>query len=968
MTADRVLIGVLGQLMVTRDGADVPIASAKQRVLLAVLLAHPDGPVAVDRLVEILWPGRRPASARANVQTFVHRLRGHLGAETIVSHPGGYQWNGDPGGSDAALFEQAVTAGRAARENGDLPRAADDYRSGLILWRGNAFDGLRDVGPLTVEAARLDELRLVALQECYDCELALDRHRALIPELLALVADHPLQEHFLAQAMTALHGAGRSSDALELYRTARRQLASEIGVEPGRAVRALQQSILAQTAGPAGAAAGGGAAPDGAADAPADSADTPRTAESVGPAQLPAAPAAFIGRDEDVEDLVAALLTGGQAPGLAIVTGPGGVGKSALALHTAHRLTDHFPDGQLYLDLRGATPGMTPLEPNEALSRLVRALAPAVQLPPGPIDEVAARFRSLLAGRRILLLLDDATDAAQVRPLLPGSATCAVLITSRRPLPTLDGAHRRRIGELSAGQAVQLLGALVGDGRVASEPSAAAEVVNWCDRLPLAICLAGAKLAGRPHWTVETLRGRLAGDDQRLDEFEIEDRGVRRSFALSSAELSPTGAELFALLGTLPIPEVGVPLVAALAETTEWPAQCLLDELVDAQLIQPVAGGRYRLHDLLRLFARERAQSGRPAVDVPAALRKILHLYLATAIGATAHLQERNPWKWRHLPTTLSSDPVAFADAAAARSWYSAELPAMVDVAAMAATVSAELAALVIALATAQRPMLQALGHWREALALAGSMQIAARTTGDPTHRAQADQELAVLLCFTGHPADGLEHGRRALAAWRRGGDRVGEAHGLMAVASALRGLDRHDELLTVIEQSLVLRRESGDRSGEVGVLIELGLCHLRRGDLAAARTANLQAEATAKKFDLGRKLAVTTGNLAEIDRRAADLDAAIAGFERALQIDRAEGLADSVFVAEHLWGLGRALQQRADERRSTARPDDLERARTCWHRSAGVLAAVGLITEDERREITATPAPRMPQALELAF
>lgn len=960
MSGDEIRIGVLGPLSVARGGSEVEVRSAKQRLLLAVLVSQAGQPITLDRLVEILWPGSAPASARANVQTYMHRLRGLLGGDAIRSRAGGYQLS-EAVICDAAQFERDVAGARGTRDDGDLHGAAAAYRVALQAWRGEAFDGLADAVPLAVEAARLDELRLVARQECYDCELALGHHRSLIPELTRAVADHPLDEHLLAQAMTALDGSGRSADALEMFRRARRRMAEALGVEPGPSLQELHRSILAHSAD--GGAAGGiaGANParsDGGSVALAEP-------EPITPAQLPAAVSPFVGREEEVEALTSAVLATGHAPAVVIITGAGGVGKSTLAIHAAHQVSDRFPDGQLYVDLRGATPGLSPLSPADALTGFVGALGPPGEQPPTTLDELTARFRSLVAGRRVLVVLDDASNAVQLRPILPGSPTCAVLITSRGPLAALEGAQRHWVGELAPQHAKELLAALAGDGRIGDEPAAADDVLAWCDRLPLAISLAGAKLAARPHWTVGTLRDRLAADDRRLDELEVEDRGVRRSFALSTADLSPGATELFVLLGCLPAPDVGIDIAAALIGAPAAATQSLLDELTDAHLVQAVEGERYRVHDLLRLFARELARSRGHEPTVAAAIRRVLHLYLATARANADLFIEPNEWKMRLVPDVLDREPLRFADAEAARAWYAIELPGMIDIATHAAAMPGELPGLVIALATAQRTLLQVVGRWHEARAMAGAMRVAAKTTGDPLHQAQADQDQAVMECYFGRPEAGLDHGRRALAFWRSSGDKLGEAHGLIAVADALALLDRHEEQLAVTVDGLRVRREIGDRPGEAGVLLELGLYHLQRGDLCAARSVTSEAAEIADELDLGRLRSLALGNEGEICRRSGEFDDAIRTFEHALEVDTAIGLDGTVVEAEHWWGLGLALRERSGEHPGGS---DARRARECWRRAASVLLAVGLITKAEQEQIHAADDPPMPSALAQMF
>ncbi len=536
---DGVRFGVLGPLLVTHGQRIVRIPAGQPRQVLVLLLLHAGRTVGVDHLMSVLWEGDPPPSARKAVQVHVSQLRRALKDLPGVSlrwSPQGYRLDVPDRSLDLQLFRDAA-----------------DPDEALGHWRGPA---LAELTTNTQLANQLEEERLAAIERRVDKALAEGRHHEVVGELTGYVADHPTRERLRGALMVALHRSGRQADALRTYEEGRRLLAEELGLDPGQELRDLHAVILRG-------------------DAPAV------------PRELPKAPEPFVGRRAEIE-----LITGSAGPVIA-VHGPGGTGKSALATAAAHAMAGRFPDGQLHVDLHGATPGRSPLSPAEVIRRFLRALGTPPLAVPADTSEAAALYRSTLARRKVLVVLDNAVDAAQVGPLLPGETGSAVLVTSRRMLATL-GARHVRLGPLPEEDALRLLG---------DDSAAAKQVAKACDHLPLALTIAAARLRSRPDWTTATLAERLADQRHRLDELHFDDLGVRSSFQLGFEGLDERATRAFTLLCCLAVPTVNEQAARALLGQDD--VARVLDPLVDAKLVEPCGERRYRVHDLLRLFGAE---------------------------------------------------------------------------------------------------------------------------------------------------------------------------------------------------------------------------------------------------------------------------------------------------------------------------------------------------------------------------
>ncbi|GAB3568392.1 BTAD domain-containing putative transcriptional regulator [Amycolatopsis endophytica] len=773
---------VLGPLDVEEvRGRSVPLGGPKPRLLLAALLLQPGVVVSADALTDVLWPGRVPRSAAANLRTYVHGLRRLLGGR-IEGRAGGYLLRVAPEELDATLAEQLVT--RAHEEN--LPALLDEAAA---LWRGEVLEDLPHHHSWSSAVARFGELRLSVQEERLRIRVEAGRHADAIVELRGLLAGHPLREELWRLLVVALGASGRESEALAAYGEAERVLRSELDAVPGPRLR----QALAEVA---------PAAPV---------------------CQLPLDLPDFTGREEQLAGLTAAL--DGERTAVVVLSGSAGAGKSALAVHAAHAARGRYPDGQLYVDLRGTSE--SPRRPLDVLPELLHALGvPDAGIPRG-LDERSALLRSRLAGRRVCLVLDDAGDAASVRPLLPGAGACAVLITSRGRLPDLTGAAHLDVGVLPEAEAAELLSRIAGGERTAAEPEAAAAIVAACGRLPLAIRVAGSRLSHRREWTLRALAARLADERRRLDELRVGDLAVRASLALSYDQLPGSCARAFRTLGTLgPLPFPGW-VVAALLDRAGDDA---LDVLVDAHLVDLVDDQpRYRLHDLVRCYAAELAEP-EPVETRRERVRRVVEGYLALATEAADRMPVRffgaappplPPDLWRP-DGTVPDDPVA---------WFGNERPvALVELA-----VEWGLDALAWQLAAAFTPYFDLGGHhddWRRTHELALG---AAERAGDLRGQAIVLRNLGQLDVYQDDYPGAHAGFERALSLFRRIGDDQGAAVALAGLSTIRRVSGDHEAALSHCHDALELFTRSGDRHGEAVVRIAIGSVWLARGCHATA-------------------------------------------------------------------------------------------------------------------------------------
>jgi DNA-binding SARP family transcriptional activator/tetratricopeptide (TPR) repeat protein len=830
--------GVLGPLRVCLDsGAEVVLRSRHQRTVLGALLVGVGQVVTVDRLVEALWGERPPASYASNLQTYVSRLRERLPGVTIEHRGDGYLLRVDPDDVDVLVFRREIGLARAAMAAGDPATAAERFRRGLRQWRGRPLADL-SVPILEPELARWESERVDAQEECVDADLAAGTDlTTVLADLHRLVAEHPLRERPHAQLMVALNRAGRRADALAAYRHARDLLVAELGLEPGPELRRLHEAILRGEEPPRSVPVSGGS--------------------PFPVCQLPPAVPGFVGRGDSIARIETLV---GDADGtvpVVAVSGQPGVGKTALVVTVAHRLRTRFPDGQLFVHLAGAS--AAPRDPAAVLADLLRGLGVPGGAVPQNLAALAAAYRARLADRRILVVLDDAATAAQVRPLLPGTPGSAVLVTSRRRLSDLIDARHVPVEPLADDEARQLLAHVVGADRVADEPGSAARIATACGNLPLAVRIAGTRLATRA-LPLSVLADRLDDERRRLDELAAGDQQVRASLALSVRSLSPAAREAFVLLGSLgPVSFAGWAVAELLDRTNP---DRILDELVEANLLEVACPTgavepRYRLHDLLRVYAEEltvaRADTTNPAatatVDRAAALRRLVTAAAALAGAAARRLPRTLTWARPDEPVdvgrtrvgvaALGDDPLG---------WLGAELDFLVNLLGRAEGCGADQA--VVALAERLAPFCWVQGHWTElergqrlagraaerigderalartefldgvlrlargdlagAASRLGSGQARLARLGDRHGLACLLSDLAVLYDYQNRAGEAAETAARAIALFRAEGDPLGAVLAAPVLSAAYRGLGRLDEALAVDRAAVAEAGELG--------------------------------------------------------------------------------------------------------------------------------------------------------------
>ncbi|MFI9365050.1 BTAD domain-containing putative transcriptional regulator [Kitasatospora sp. NPDC053057] len=678
--------GILGPFEVRFDDAPVVVPRPRQRAGLALLLLNANHPVSIDRMVDALWADAPPRTARAQVHTVVSTIRRALppqAAQALTFEPAGYRLAVRDEDLDAAEFAAALARARGLAGDGRAEEAALGLRQALALWRGQALSDID--APFAASArARLEEERFAAYELLADLELALGRHRELVPELTALVGEFPARESIAERAANALYRCGRQADALAVVRTTREVLADEYGLDPGERLLELEQAILrhelplvlpsrADTADPAPV----DTAP---LEAPQEALERPPAPSA--PAQLPQVTGGFVGRLEEIDRLAELSGAGPGSSRITAVTGPAGVGKTSLALRSAQDLAAHYPDGQLFVDLHGYDQDEHE-PPARVLERLLLALGVPGRSIPHDADLREDLYRSTVAGRRLLVVLDDARDYEQVRPLLPSSPQSFTVVTSRGKLGSLvatTGAVPLRLGVLSPMDSVEVLGRIAGRDRVAGAPEAAGELARLCGGLPLALRISAVRLAERPELPLSGLAEELTPEDERLTALSLPDGELTVSRALEHTyrRLGPDAARLLRLLGLHPAESVTEAAAAALLGSADTPlgasgaaARPLLRILESLHLIEPAGpGGRYRMHDLVRLYGRQLAAAD-PAGSA-AARARMFDWYITVADAAQRLLapaghhvpvEPRHPWQ----------GPYPFEEAGAARDWFRAE-------------------------------------------------------------------------------------------------------------------------------------------------------------------------------------------------------------------------------------------------------------------------------------------------------
>ncbi|MEV0283454.1 BTAD domain-containing putative transcriptional regulator [Kribbella sp. NPDC050820] len=931
---------VLGPLEAREQGRQLVIGPPRIRTVLALLLCSPNTLVSVDRLVDELWPEQPPAEPRDLVHGYVSRLRRALraasAADRLVTRRPGYLLRVDEQELDRWRFERLLTAARSAARTGALDDSLATYRQADRLWRGEPLADTSPTASTAATAAALTELRLAGQEEQYDVALRLGEGPSLVAELTEMVAAYPLRERLVGLLMEALGRTGRTADAIELFEQTRKMLAVQLSIEPGPQLRTVHQSLLRGDCRP----------------------DAVRPAAP--PAQLPADLPTFTGRAAELT----ALLKGSRdhgLPAVIVIDGMAGVGKTALAVRASHRLAREFPDGQLFVDLHGGSDGGRPVDPEEALDRMLRALGCAGSQIPHSLPERSALYRSELARRQVLIVLDNAVSEEQVRPLLPGAGRCLVLTTSRRRLTGLDGARLLSLDVLGSVEAIGLFNRIAGE-TAPGDP--VEQIVDMCGRLPLAVRIAAARFRARPAWTMAHLADRLRDQRTRLGELVAGRSSVAAAFGLSYGKLAADQRRVFRLLGLHPGPDLDCHAAAALADTPLSETSRLLEELVDVHLLESPRPDRYRLHDLIRAYAATAAAEDESESSRRSALTRLFDHYSGSARSATAAC---HPSAGR-LPTRLyrASSVPGLDHPATAAEWLGRERTNLLAVAARATD---GWPAHAVDLSRILFRHLDSQGLFADAERLHGHAQAAARRCGDDHGQADALRYLASVHARWGLIESARELLRQALVLYDRIDDPAGEAHvlyslGLVSLAAdqyhesldlcrralsnysqlgdmlnlartrhALGGiqarLGQYDEALEHLGIALVLHRRLGNRDGQARAAQRLGeVCRLLGRDEHALALLQ-QAAAVHRQTGNRDCLAATLDSLGCLYRQRHQLDLALDHLHQALDLRRRHGLC--LGEAETLNNLGYTAQM-------AGRPDE-----ACTHHEEALVVARGV-------------------------
>jgi DNA-binding SARP family transcriptional activator/tetratricopeptide (TPR) repeat protein len=921
-----VRFSLLGPLVVS-DGAGGPIAlnGPRLRVLLAALLLRANVPVSADEIAEMVWDGSPPPSAVGTLRSYIRRLRSVLGSEgtRIEARDPGYVMRVDRLELDVLEFEGICRECRMALQSREWSDASAAATRGLRLWRAAP---LLDVPAEALRAEfvpRLERLRLQLLEDRFDAGLRLGHSQELLPELHDMTARNPLQERFHAQLMLALARSGRQAQALDAYQKARRVLVEELGIEPGRELRDIHRKILEGVV-PAGGRKGAGIAlaedpgtpandlaevPESAPAAP-SSADAGGQAGSAAPppAQLPADIPDFTGRRTQLSCLRDAL-TGRDLAGvrgttpIVTVTGVAGVGKTTLIVHAAHQVRDMFPDGQLYANLRGASD--RPTTPGEVLARFLLDLGVDAEKIPAGEEERAALYRTRLTGRRVLILLDDAKDPPQVRPLLPASASCAVLTTSRSTALYLVGTRFVDLDMLPEPDARGLFSRIVGSSRSDAEPEAVDKILSACAGLPLAIKICAARLGTRGHWPIATMADRLRDERRRLDQLHMGDLAVRASFEVSYRRLvaGPRGtdsAHAFRLLGLWEGQRISLAAAAALIGEREEHVRDALERLVDANLLESPEPDWYQFHDLLRLFAAEQAHTEEAAEVRCAAVARLLQWYLETATAAADLV---SPYRYRLPEEQLVPSPL-LRSAADAMAWFDDERMGVMTAIRMAVA-AAQSHDIAWRLPNALYPLFARRDSLADRIAAYRIAVENAGATGHRQARAWAEQNLGATLAMAGDE-ETFVHLEEALTIRREIGDHIGHAQTQMTLACAYHQLRGPEAAIGHSLRSVEMVRRMKNPAWLGTALNNHGdLCmNLGRLDEAAGYFREVLACTTGDIFPRG----YAVHNLGLVHLKSARPGDAIACFTEAHRLHLASG--DLMGQADNLKSLGEAQCQ----------------------------------------------------------
>ncbi|SDI96797.1 AfsR/SARP family transcriptional regulator [Nonomuraea jiangxiensis] len=818
------MYGLLGPVEVRTDHGELALGGERTRCVLAVLLLNANRVVSTQQLIEATWGDHAPATARAQAQNRASSLRRLLraagdGDDPLVPKGSGYLMSVADGQLDLQRMDSMVTQAEVLAGSGRPEEAGVLLRQALGLWRGPALDGLDSLHLRTV-ADHLEERRLAILERRIELDLALDRHADVVSELEGLVIAQPFRERLRGLLMMALHGSGRHAEALDVFRRTRRQLIEQLGVEPGAELQRLHERLLR----------GGGAGDELSRQRRASlSEESVPAITAIKPAQLPVAPSLFVGRASHFRQLDSILPKSrdGASPYVCLIWGAPGVGKTALALHWAHKSRDHFPDGQLYTNLRGFDPAGTPVSPAEALRGFLEALHVPARHIPMDLDGRMALYRSIVVDRRILVILDNARDAEQVRPLLPGSAGCRAVVTSRRQLDGLLATHGAKpvmLDVFTEGEAVDFLTARLGAERADRDQDTVEAVAGACARLPLALAIVAGRAAAHPRFSIAEVHRELLEGRDRLDALAVDDpvSDPRAVFSWSYGALDASAARLFRLLGTAPGPDISATAAASLAGLPLRTTQSLLGELTRASLLVEHVPGRYTFHDLLRAYAGEQARVLDSESDLREARHRLLDHYVHLACAAALKLDpQREP---------IALDPpragvvlIPSPDRSEAFDWFVTEYQGLLA-AVLTAGDGFEVAAWRLAWALATFCTRQ--GLLQDQIAMQETVLEQAARAGDLVRQALSHRLCARACTMVGDQEQAAHHYEQAIAMYDGIGDRGGAAVVRLGLARVYEFQKQYELAIEQASLSLELFRQREDGRGQAMALNAVGWNH----------------------------------------------------------------------------------------------------------------------------------------------
>jgi DNA-binding SARP family transcriptional activator/tetratricopeptide (TPR) repeat protein len=875
----RIGFRLLGEVEAVIDGRAVDLGYPRQRCVLTVLVLEANRPVSADQLLDRAWAGPLPQRSRNALSSYVSRLRQVLAVTdevAIVCRSGAYMLHVDPLAADVHRFRDLVTR---ARMTSDPEGAVAVLEEALRLWHGEAFATLNTPWLDTVRQS-LDGERVAAVLDRNDLALELGLHAEILAEIAASAASNPLDERLAGQLILALYRSGRQAAAFEHYQQVRRALAEELGADPSASLQRMHQQMLTADPALAGPALAGPGWPVG---------RRVGLSTSPVPRQLPAPTRLFSGREPEIAQLDALLTGADDAPAAVVVaalSGTAGVGKTALAVHWAHRVAGRFSDGQLYVNLRGFAPGAH-TEPADAIRGLLDALGVSPQRIPTGFDAQVALYRSMLADKQLLIVIDNARDADQVRPLLPGAPGCLVIVTSRNELTGLvvtEVAQPLRLNVLTHDEARQLLARRLGPERTAAEPDAVDDIIARCARLPLALAVVAARAAAHPDFPLGSVAAQLG---QGLDAFSAGDSvaDVRMVLSWSYQALSTPAARLFQLLGLHLGPDIGAPAAASLAGVSRAGVRVLLAELTSAHLLNEHAPDRYAFHDLLRAYAVEMAGADQTAAERRQAVQRIMDHYLHTTHAASQVMDSYRGDLVTLRPAEAGVTPEYVDNSDEAMAWFTAERPALLALVEQAARDGFETYSWKLAWTLAE--YLQRRGYWREHLMIQKIAVSAADRVGDKSGQALARGGLGAGYTVSGRHAEAEPHLWHALKLYRELGNHVGEATTHRNLGSCYEQRGRYRDALSHAERALALFRTARYTSGEIRALNSVGWRHALLGNYEQAHSYCEQALPLYQKTGDRLGEAATWDSLGYIHHHLGEHEQALACYQRALDMFR---------------------------------------------------------------------------------